>query len=67
MKTTREVLSGETVIHKNVYLEDELDFSKRSALPRSAAFPGSDPLSQKKDFNYGSPCPPRCEPTDGEG
>jgi hypothetical protein len=62
MTTTREVLSGETVIHKNVFIEDEPDFSQRSVLPRSGAFPGNDQLSGKRDFNYGSPCPPRCEP-----
>lgn len=62
MTTTKEVISGETITHQDIFIEEQPGFSERSALPRAIAFPGNDPLSQKKDFNYGSPCPPRCEP-----
>jgi hypothetical protein len=62
MTTTREITSGGQVFHQNVVLEQEPGFDLRSALPRSVLFPGDDFMAVKKDFNYGSPCPPRCDP-----
>jgi len=63
MNTTREKIVGENIIHPDVVLENEPDYTGRSTLPRDIiVFPGDDStLSVKRDFNYGSPCPPRCD------
>ncbi len=59
MVTTIENTSVDPPGHSNVWLEDQPDFEERSALPRgSSPFPGE---GGKKDFNFGSPCPPRCD------
>ncbi len=63
MNTTRERRVGDNVVHSKVVLENESDYADRSSLPRDIIlFPGDD-LSAPiiKDFNYGSPCPPRCD------
>lgn len=64
MAVTREkVMEDNSVIHENVVLEDEPDFSERSALPRimpETPFDGG-LFKRKKDFNHGSPCPPLCD------
>lgn len=63
---TRENMIGEIVGHTNVVLENELDFSERSSLPREIiVFPGDSPNGDDRDFNMGSPCPPRCDDPDG--
>jgi hypothetical protein len=63
MNSTREERVGDSVVHANVVLEHEPDFPDRSSRPRDIIlFPGDDlsaPLV--RDFNYGSPCPPRCD------
>lgn len=60
MIPTRELSVNHVVSHQNVYLEEEPNFVERSALPRTIPIEG-DPLFGKKEFNYGSPCPPRCD------
>lgn len=60
--TTRESAVGDTIIHSNVILENEPDFPERSSLPREViAFPGEEGTEDIRDFNLGSPCPPRCD------
>lgn len=63
MNLTRETRIGENNVHSTLTLEDEPDYPERSALPRDIiVFPGDDPLQPtERDFNYGSPCPPRCD------
>jgi hypothetical protein len=62
MYVTREGGAGESVTHPNVVLENEADYPQRSVQARDTIlFPGGSPFGRKKDFNYGSPCPPRCE------
>lgn len=59
---TREIVTGDIISHTNVVLENEPDFPDRSALPREIiAFPGEENIGNSKDFNTGSPCPPRCD------
>lgn len=59
--TTRETVAGDTIIHSNVILENEPDFPERSSLPREVIiFPGGEQTGDIRDFNLGSPCPPRC-------
>jgi hypothetical protein len=59
MNVTRELIIGDLIKHTNVNLETEPDFEDRSALSRKLN--GDDPLFGDRDFNYGSPCPPRCD------
>jgi len=63
MNATREYRKGDLIFHKDVILENEPDFAERSVLPREMIlFSGTDFLNQtNRDFNYGSPCPPRCD------
>lgn len=62
---TREKLVDGQVVHSNVVLETEPDFPDRSALPREVIiYPGEEATGGSKDFNLGSPCPPRCEDDD---
>lgn len=57
--TTRETNIGGNIIHTDVILENEPDFTERSAQERDIIlFPGEDPTV--RDFNLGAPCPPRC-------
>ncbi len=64
-KTTRERLIGDLIIHANVVLENEPDFPDRSSIPREIIqFPGHERMGDIKDFNLGSPCPPRCDDGD---
>lgn len=66
MNATRAEEQNGITVHRTVELEDEPDFEQRSALPRDLIlFPGEDE-DGKKDFNYGSPCPPRCDPPPSE-
>lgn len=55
MNVTRRI--GETGGTVDVILEEEPDFPERSILERS-----TDPTGRttRKDLNFGSPCPPRC-------
>ncbi|RXK60030.1 hypothetical protein ESA94_13365 [Lacibacter luteus] len=64
MNTTRELIVGNNTYHPDIVLENEADFAERSTLERDViVFPGDDPISaRKKDFNFGSPCPPLCDP-----
>ncbi len=64
MNTTREQIVGNNTYHANVILENETNYTERSTLPKDIiVFPGDDLTSMgKKDFNYGSPCPPLCDP-----
>ena len=63
MNSTREQIVANSIYHPDVILENESDFAERSTLPRDViAFPGDDPATAgKKDFNFGSPCPPLCD------
>jgi hypothetical protein len=67
MVVTREKQVGESTIHENLSVEDEADFSERSALPRGVPSWGGESIlsKRKKDFNHGSPCPPVCDGDDG--
>lgn len=59
---TRDNTVNNIVSHTNVVLENEPDFEDRSALPREIIiFPGDAPVGDIRDFNLGSPCPPRCD------
>ncbi|WP_295119109.1 hypothetical protein [uncultured Chitinophaga sp.] len=65
--STRPETVGNTLIHSTVVLENEPDFAERSSLPREIIqFPGDGTTTDIRDFNLGSPCPPRCE-DDGDG
>ena len=63
MNTTRAKETSKGTGHVNVILENEPDFAERSSQPRDVIiFPGDDPDSgTPRDFNFGSPCPPRCD------
>lgn len=67
MVPTREELVDNTVIHRNVILEDEPGYEDRLSLAREIWAPlGSEDLSELiKNFDHGSPCPPSCDGTDG--
>lgn len=58
INSTREKTTGDLVYHEDVILENEADYSQRSASPRDIFQPNNGLV---KDFNYGSPCPPRCD------
>lgn len=60
MNSTREKSDGVTTSQVNVYLEDEPDFAERSTTQRSVVFESGSGTKSIKDFNFGSPCPPRC-------
>lgn len=60
--TTRINPNGRSSGHINVVLEEEEDFPLRSSLPREVIlFPGDNGIGDDRDFNLGSPCPPRCD------
>jgi hypothetical protein len=69
MNVTREKEIAGNLVHANVVLENEADFTERSALPREIiTFSPKDVFASRiKDFNYGSPCPPRCDGIDDDG
>jgi hypothetical protein len=69
MNVTREKEIAGNLVHTNIVLENEPDFIERSALPReSIKFSPKDIFTSRiKDFNYGSPCPPRCGGFDDDG
>ena len=58
MVSTKENTTSDIPAHINVYLEEQEDYAERSALPRGDAFSDE---GTKRDFNFGSPCPPRCD------
>jgi hypothetical protein len=64
MVMTRSDGSGR--LHGDIILEDESDFEARLQGARSKALdPGAGILSQTsipKEYNYGAPCPPICNP-----
>lgn len=61
---TREMPLGNGIAHGNVILENEPDYPERSSLPREVIlFRGTHPGEDIRDFNLGSPCPPRCDLT----
>ena len=57
---------GDPTRHTVINLENEPDFADRSAQPKDVIlFPGDNGIFSKvKDFNFGSPCPPRCSAFD---
>ncbi|CAM1339207.1 hypothetical protein [Tenacibaculum aestuarii] len=65
MNVTRVKKEGEFQKRENIFLEEELDFEERSKSDRSTS--DSDSNVIKRDFNFGSPCPPRCEEDIEEG
>lgn len=60
MNVTREATVGLVTVHQNVVLEDEPDFNDRQSSDRDAGISKNLPAG-KRDFNFGSPCPPRCD------
>jgi hypothetical protein len=63
MSITRQDVRDEAIKHPDVVLENEPEFEQRSSLPRDVViYPGEEDQPFKRDFNYGSPCPPRCDP-----
>jgi len=67
MNVTRELEVDDDIMHVDVVLEKEPDFADRSSVPREViTFPGGINSIFKRDFNYGSPCPPRCDPPPSE-
>lgn len=66
MNVTRGVLRNGGIKHDDIILENEPDFELRSSQGRDLIISPDDDCSFiKKDFNYGSPCPPRCDPPPG--
>lgn len=65
--TREEMTENNSIIHKNVILEDEPDFENRSSLAREIwTITGDEDLSDVcRNFNHGSPCPPLCDGSDG--
>lgn len=61
MNTTRETIINGNTVHVNVVLENEPDFGDRSELPRDIILENDITGLKSRDFNYGSPCPPRCD------
>jgi hypothetical protein len=63
MNVTREKQNGTGLLHVDVKLEEEENFSNRSELSRDIINPdaGNTTNESKKDYNFGSPCPPRCD------
>lgn len=63
--TRAKEINGITV-HSNVLLENEPGFSERSSSTRGLDLKSENVVidEKKKEFNYGSPCPPIC---DGDG
>jgi hypothetical protein len=59
MNVTRAVSVEQNTYHVNVILEEEADYPERSSLQRDVI---GDDNAGKRDFNYGSPCPPLCDP-----
>ncbi|MGG8497141.1 hypothetical protein ACQY1Q_12045 [Tenacibaculum sp. TC6] len=59
MNVTRIKKQGKSQKRVNIFLEEELDYEERSKSDRFIK--DSDPNVIKRDFNFGSPCPPRCE------
>jgi len=57
MNVTRERNINGSISHVNVVLEDEPEFQERSTYERSISV---NSIGTKKDYNFGSPCPPRC-------
>lgn len=68
MNVTREENNNGQLVHRDVIVENEADFENRSSVPRDIIlFHGDECESVRRDFNYGSPCPPRCDPPPGSG
>lgn len=63
MNCTRPQNNNGMVTHIDVYLEDAVDYADRSALERGAR-DAAEQVRRPRDFNFGSPCPPRCEEGD---
>lgn len=63
INSTRSEKTGAGVTQNNVILENEENFQERACLPRGTVILPDGPSTDgyKKDFNYGSPCPPRCD------
>jgi hypothetical protein len=58
INSTREKIIGDLIYREDVILENEADYSQRSASTKDVFQPNNGLV---KDFNYGSPCPPRCD------
>jgi len=58
MNVTRTDDSKTDDIRTTIFLEDEPDFDKRSQNKRKVINSSQNVI--KRDFNFGSPCPPRC-------
>ncbi|WP_299886944.1 hypothetical protein [uncultured Lacinutrix sp.] len=59
MNITRINVNGKVSFQENVVLENESDFADRSKNDRLQQSPNEKNI--KRDFNFGSPCPPRCD------
>ncbi|MFN8306938.1 MAG: hypothetical protein U0T79_09205 [Ferruginibacter sp.] len=60
MNVTREKIVNDITCHQNVVLENEPDFNDRLSADRDSGI-GSNKLGGNRDYNFGSPCPPRCD------
>lgn len=60
MNCTQPRVNNGVVTHTDVYLEDADDFAERSGLERGIRG-DAEQVRRPRDFNFGSPCPPRCE------
>ncbi|MEM6722188.1 MAG: hypothetical protein AAF611_22870 [Bacteroidota bacterium] len=59
MNVTKVKKEGEHKKREDLSIEDEPDFNERSKAMRQSDIKKS--IGIKRDFNFGSPCPPRCE------
>lgn len=63
MNVTRVNTNKNSQIREDINLEDEPDFKERSQFNR-VFDQKNEPIF--RDFNFGSPCPPRCHDIDGK-
>ena len=59
MNVTKTLTKENFSERKDIILEDQPDFIERSKTDRNLEFSQSSKV--KRDFNFGSPCPPRCK------
>jgi hypothetical protein len=58
INSTREKIIGDLTVHEDVILENEPGYLQRSTINREIPDLSA---GVERDFNYGSPCPPRCD------
>lgn len=60
MNVTKGTNIGNITSHQNVVLENEPDFNDRLNANRNSGIESNE-LGGNRDYNFGSPCPPRCD------